>query len=197
MRMRRRVVLMAVITSIALAVGGCSGDDDDAAAPVTTTTTAAPSTTTTTAPPATTGTTTGSPTVTEPTGDTGDSVDTGKSELPDGRHYGYWSTFEIGDTVAFGEFDLAYFLTGAEAEAAAAERGDEVNNDYYIVNHNPLLRTLNAKGDTEVQVLVNVGGPDLTPTNVADFAVDRHPTSGFWVTIADGIVTKIEEVFVP
>jgi hypothetical protein len=32
---------------------------------------------------------------------------------------------------------------------------------------------------------------------VADFAVDRHVGSGFWVTIEDGIVTEIEEQFVP
>ena len=193
-RMRRPAVLLAVLATLSLAGAGC-GDDDDAA-PSTTTT--APSTTTTTAaPPPTTGTTTGGPSVTEPTGDTGDSDETGKSELEDGRHYGFWSTFEIGDTVAFGEFDLAYFLIGADAEAAAAERGDEVNNDYYVVNDNPRLRTLIAKGDTEVLVLTNVGAPDLAPTNVADFAVDRHPTSGFWVTITDGIVTKIEEQFVP
>ena len=186
--MRRPAVLIALLATLSLAGAGCGDDDAEDAAAVTTTTAA---------PVTTTATTTGSPTVTEPTGDTGDSDETGKSELEDGRHYGLWSSFEIGDTIAFGEFDLAYFLTGAEAEAAAAERGDEVNNDYYVVNDNPRLRTLIAEGDTEVLVLADVGSPDLVPTNVADFAVDRHPDSGFWVTIADGIVTKIEEQFVP
>ena len=163
-----------------------AGDAPTTTTTASTTSTSAGSEVTTTAPPDT----------VEPP-DIGDSMDTGLSELEDGRHFGYWTTFEIGDTVAFGEFDLAYFLTGAEAEAAAAERGETVENDYFIVNENPKLRTLIAHGDTKVTVLANQGGPDSVETNVADFAVDRHETSGFWVTIVDGIVTSIEEQFVP
>ena len=205
--MRARAVVASVVGA-ALAVAplaGCGDDDEDedaapttTSAPATTTTTAAPSTTSspsTTSPP-----TTGPPTTAggagEEPADRGDSDDTGRSELEDGRHFGFWSTFEIGDTIAYGEFDLARFLTGAEAEAAAAERGDEVNNDYYIVNENPRLRTLIAGGDTVVRVLEG-GTPDLVATNVADFAVERSPDAGFWVTIEDGIVTEIEQQFVP
>jgi hypothetical protein len=40
------------------------------------------------------------------------------------------------------EFDQAYFLTGADAEQAAADHGDVLAADYYIVNDNPLLREL-------------------------------------------------------
>ena len=82
------------------------------------------------------------------------------------------------------------------AEEAAAERGDEVNNDYYIVNDNPRLRTLVARGDTVVRVL-DGGEPDLRETNVADFAVERSAGAGLWVTVEDGIVTEIEQQFVP
>jgi hypothetical protein len=207
--MRRRVVVASVVWA-ALAVAplaGCGDDDDDddegatpttASAPATTSSTAAPPTTaspsttapSTTAPPTTAGG------ATEEPSELGDSDDTGRSELEDGRHFGFWETFEIGDTIAYGEFDLAQLLTGAAAEAAAAERGDEVNNDYYIVNDNPRLRTLIAEGDTVVQVLEG-GTPDLIDTNVADFAVERSPDAGFWVTIEDGIVTEIEQQFVP
>ena len=185
--------IACLVLSASLVLAAC-GDDDEGAATddassttvEVTTTEAEPTTTTTAGPPAT----------EEPT-DIGDSDDTGRSELEDGRHFGYWASFEIGDTIAFGELDLAYFLTGPDAEAAAAERGDEVNNDYYVVNDNPKLRTLIAHGDTEVVVLADPGGPDLVSSNVADFAVDRHEGSGFWVTIEDGIVTKIEEQYVP
>ena len=53
-----------------------------------------------------------------------------------------------------------------------------------------------ARGDTRVQVL-DGGEPELRPSNVADFAVDRAEDAGFWVTIEDGIVTEIEQQFVP
>ena len=193
--MRSRVV-RAVAVVVVLASAGCGGDDDEETAP-------APSTTATTAAgastsaPATTApaTTAGAPAAEEPD-DPGDGDGSGRSELEDGRHFGFWSTFEIGDTIAYGEFDLASFLVGAEAEAAAAQRGDEVDNDYYIVNDNPRLRTLVARGDTRVQVL-DGGEPELRPSNVADFAVDRAEDAGFWVTIEDGIVTEIEQQFVP
>jgi hypothetical protein len=54
-----------------------------------------------------------------------------------------------------------------------------------------------AGGDTEVRVLGDDRGPDLRSTNVADFAVDRHEDAGFWITIEDGIVTRIEEQYQP
>jgi hypothetical protein len=198
-----RAPCAALLAAVVLSGLGACGDDGDtpsASTPATATTdtsgagsstTAAPTTATTGATPST------SPPATEPTDDLPDSIESGRSELEDGRHFGFWRSFEIGDTVAFGEFDLAFFLTGAQAEAAAAERGDEVNNDYYVVNDNPRLRTLVARGDTEVLVLASVGGPAAVSTNVADFAVDRHEGSGFFVTIEDGIVTRIEEQFVP
>jgi hypothetical protein len=194
--MRTKVTAALLAVSLVLALGACGNDDEPEDVPDTTTTTAA-ETTTTTAAPAETTTTAASPPATEEPADLGDADETGVSELEDGRHFGYWDSFDIGDTVAFGEFDLAYFLSGAEAEAVAAERGDTVENDYYIVNDNPKLRTLIAHGDTEVTVLADQGGPDTVSTNVADFAVDRHTGSGFWVTIEDGIVTAIEEQFVP
>ena len=203
--MRARAVVASVVWAglVVAPLAGCGDDDDEGAAP---TTTAAPATTSSTAAASTTSSTAGGGSTTAPPAtaggateepsELGDSDDTGRSELEDGRHFGFWETFEIGDTIAYGEFDLAQLLTGAAAEAAAAERGDEVNNDYYIVNDNPRLRTLIAEGDTVVRVLEG-GTPDLMDTNVADFAVERSPEAGFWVTIEDGIVTEIEQQFVP
>jgi len=179
----RPLRLVVVLVVGAVLAAGC-GDDDEPEAAATTTTSTTPTTPTTTA-------------VETPTTPVGDTGETAVSELEDGQHFGFWASFEIGDTIAFGEFDRAEFLTGAEAEAAAAERGDEVNNDYYIVNDETDTVTVVASGDTEVVVLANQGGPDQVETNVADFAVERHEGSGFWLTIEDGIVTRIEEQFVP
>ena len=184
----RRVVLLVAVAAV-VTTGACADDDDGPSQGEGTTTSSAPSGTSSTAAPG--------PSPTEPSTQLGDSDQTGKSELADGRHFGFWKTFEIGDTIAFGEFDLAYFLTGGEAEAAAAAKGETVENDYFIVNDNTRLRTLIVGGDAVVRVLADIGGPALEPSNVADFAVDRHQASGFWVTIADGLVTGIEEQYVP
>jgi hypothetical protein len=52
-------------------------------------------------------------------------------------------------------FDLAYFLTGEEANQAAAERGLEVPvpNDYFIVNDDPRLRTPALAPDLELALV--------------------------------------------
>ena len=184
----RRVVLLVVVAAL-VTTGACADDDEGPSQGQGTTASSAPSGTSSTAAPG--------PSPTEPSTQLGDSDETGRSELADGRHFGFWKTFEIGDTIAFGEFDLAYFLTGGEAEAAAAAKGETVENDYFIVNDNARLRTLIVGGDAVVRVLADTGGPTLEPSNVADFAVDRHQASGFWVTIADGLVTEIEEQYVP
>lgn len=186
-RSRRAVLILAVTALVATAA--CGDDDEPASERQDTTTSSRPSDSSTT-------TIAAGSTPTEPAV-LGDSDQTGRSELADGRHFGYWKTFEIGDTIAFGEFDVAYFLSGVEAEAAAAGKGETVENDYLIVNDNTRLRTLIVKGNAKVRVLVEGGGAGLKSSNVADFAVARHAASGFWVTIAGGEVNEIEEQYVP
>jgi hypothetical protein len=184
---RDRVWTLALgLLALTFVGAACSSDGKVSAGSTTTSTTTLATTSTTSATDAT-----------EPSTTLGNSDDTGKSELGDGRHFGYWNTFEIGDTVAFGEFDLAYFLSGAEAEKAAADHGDDFSNDYYVVNDNLKLRTLIASGDAEVIVVDWDHCCTSKPSTVADFAVDRRKGSGFWVTIENGTVTKIEEQYVP
>jgi len=192
----KRTCTFVGLIVLGVAAGLLAGACGDSKSPAVSS--AASSPTTSTLVPASTTTTSSAPksTTTAPVGTLPDSNVSGKSELADGRHFGYWSTFEVGDTAAFGEFDLAYFLTGAEAQAAAAKKGQSVENDYYIVNDNPKLVTLIAHGDTKVRVLTD-GSSALHASNVADFAVERHKTAGFWVTIKNGIVTDIEEQFQP
>jgi hypothetical protein len=184
---RNRTWTLALgLISLTILGTACSSDGQGSAGSTTSTSTTILATTATTSAPAT-----------EPSTTLGNSDDTGKSELADGRHYGFWKTLEIGDTVAFGEFDLAYFLTGTEAEKAAASHGDDLSNDYYVVNDNTRLRTLIVNGDAEVTVVDWDNCCGTKPSNVADLAVDRRESSGFWVTIENGAVTKIEEQYVP
>jgi hypothetical protein len=189
----RRASLTRAISSVAVAIAMLAACSSEAGTEIDRESVTTP----TTGTGAGSSTTASSTAATEPSTTLGDSEDTGKSELADGRHFGYWETFEIGDTVAFGEFDLAYFLSGTEAEKAAADHGDDFSNDYYVVNDNPKLRTLIVDGHADVIVVDWDHCCGSKPSTVADLAVERRKESGFWVTIEDGAVTKIEEQYVP
>ena len=163
-----------------------------------TTTTAAPVATTstvTTAPPA--GTTTLGPTT------------AGLGDLDEGPHLGYLTgvrdgTVE-GQSVQIVGFDKVELLTGEEAVEAARDAGDigpddtAVDNDYYIVNDNPLVRDLPVIPDGQVWVLENDGGsPDLRPGSV-DEAVAIPTLYEIEVVVVRGVslVTGISGYFLP
>jgi hypothetical protein len=126
--------------------------------------------------------------------------------LEDGRHFGFIT--KIRPSALEIRFDLAYFLTGDEANEAAAERGDEipVPNDYYIVNDNPKLRTLRLSPDVRILVLDGFG-PETKQGELDDFVEgfeedsfegEYHGSAGlYWVVVRDGVVTKIEEQYTP
>jgi hypothetical protein len=134
-----------------------------------------------------------------------------KAPLPDGRHFGFIKSVELNSTPATMVFDLAYFLTGDEANAAAAERGDEVPvpNDYYIVNDNPKLRTLQVSPNVDIELVDwkdccdKVFKPNWQKFQDS-FALDEPPAgrykgkfTNYWVTVNDGEVVQIQEQFVP
>lgn len=96
------------------------------------------------------------------------------------------------------EIDYADFLTGDEAERAAAEAGDEVNNDYYIRNVNTKLRTFSVspgatfelpQGDPEAPVM---GGWE-------DFAsyLQEFPGVFWWIERRGEEVLSIQGQWVP
>jgi len=129
--------------------------------------------------------------------------------LEDGRHFGYIKSIDFGSQTLV--FDLAYFLTGDEANQAAMEHGDEVPvpNDYYIVNDNPKLRTLQVAPDVKIQVIDWGNCCDLVPGEIQPF-VDAFSTNHhkwddmykgsetqYWLTVQGGAVTKIEEQYLP
>jgi hypothetical protein len=124
--------------------------------------------------------------------------------LADGRHPVYLKTVDPDrQTITF---DLIQFFTGEAANQAAAEDGEESPppNDYYIRNVNPRLRTLPVAADAPITV--NVLAAQSTGSSTKDVSVtlaklaSYFPNSGtspFWITVAQGQVTKIAQQFLP
>jgi hypothetical protein len=133
-----------------------------------------------------------------------------KAPLRDGRHFGFIKSVDLNASPATMVFDPASFLTGDEANAAAAERGDEVPvpNDYYIVNDNSKLQTLELSPNADIELVDwkrccdKMFKPDWQ--KFQDSFTLAEPTgrykgtfSHYWLTVKDGEVVRIEEQFVP
>ena len=176
------------------------------------TTTATTTTTTTEAPP-TTGSTEGPFTTDEPlslappeplpgsAGASGSGCTPGAGPLPDGIWFGFAPA--IGASTL--DLDLACFYFGDIAYDEGDADGEEVNNDYYIRNQNPAIRTVPVAGDTVVWTLGTFDGigehssvayadwPAPGPAYIecpGDFCL-------LWLYVNDGTVTEIVEQYVP
>lgn len=119
----------------------------------------------------------------------------GSATLPDGVWFGLahsWSTTNI-------SLDLACWYSGATAESVAAAHGDEVNNDYYLLNDVATLRSVPVGGDVPAKkagwedgvftlsaVMANPGGS--LPTN--------HPYP-VWIYINSGVASAVAVQFIP
>ncbi len=134
--------------------------------------------------------------------------------LPDGRSFGYIKDMRTIDggvsTSAYAlTFDLAYFLTGEAAnQACMRDHRSECPppDDAYIVNNNPLLRTLPVSESATVELIDWANCCDTTDGAIADFvgAMHAHDTEGlyhstspYWITVQDGVVVKFEEQYLP
>ena len=170
----------------------------------TTTTTTAPSTTTT-AP--TTTTTSGGPYVVgDPglypwaplpgsDGAGGSGCTPGTGPLPDGVWFGYVEA--IGATSV--DFDLACFYFGDIAYTEGAEDGVEVDNDWYVRNVNPTLRTVPVAAGATVYEL-DAGYTGFLTVPFPDWPVDPAGLSSwdfFWLFVNGGEISEILEQFVP
>jgi hypothetical protein len=135
---------------------------------------------------------------------------TPSSELEDGRHFGYIESINLETLPGTVVFDLAYFLTGEDANQAAAEDGYErpVPNDYYIINDNPRLRTLVVSPDVTIRLVDWGHSSGLFSADPGrfqhSFALDDYPLgtykgkfSPYWLTLKDGVVVTIEEQYRP
>ena len=107
------------------------------------------------------------------------------------------------------EIDYIQFLTGDEAAAEAAARGDESPppNDYYIVNDNPRLRTFRVRDGIEVtmwtwnimdegvreqQVLFDMWWDELFMHDN-----ERLRSVPYWIDLEDSVIVSIEEQYLP
>jgi hypothetical protein len=146
---------------------------------------------TTTVPSATT-TTTASPsaTVTEST------------DLADGRHPALIRSVDAAQRLIV--VDIVQWFTGDAARRAAAEDGaPEPNDDYYVRNANPRLRTLAVA--FEAPITVNVLGAEESGSATKDIPTTLDELAGnpglkdalFWLTLRDGQVQRIAEQYLP
>ena len=109
-------------------------------------------------------------------------------------------------------FDLAYFLTGDEGTKAAIEdgyikNGEGLDNDYYIRNNNPLLRTLSLSAGASVEIVDWAHCCESTTGDLQAFADSfshemsgsnyRGPSSPYWITIQGGGIIIVEEQYLP
>jgi hypothetical protein len=121
--------------------------------------------------------------------------------LPDGRHPGYIRSMTSDNRSM--KFDLVEWLTGDAAKKAylADNPGqtDGPPNDYYIVNKNPMLRTLSISASVVVIIYpLGPGDPQQTViTGLSTAFNGRLDASMVWLTVDHGIVTKIEQQWVP
>jgi hypothetical protein len=131
--------------------------------------------------------------------------------LADGKHPVYLTKIDVSGHQL--TFDLIQFLTGAAAKKAWVkdhpEYPDGPDNDYYIVNENPLLRTLPVSTTVMVKV-VNLGAPggvSLVSIKFADLpkhlSDNEAPAEGrlwhapFWIVVSHGVIVSMEEQFLP
>jgi hypothetical protein len=132
--------------------------------------------------------------------------------LEDGRYFGYVRSVDADARTI--EFDLAYFLSGKEADQAYQEAtGDTgpVPNDHFVVNDNPMLRTLPLAPDVRLRLLdwnhccetffdgdlALFGQAIEEQGDVADGDLIYRGQSQWWITVENGSVTKIEEQYSP
>jgi hypothetical protein len=110
------------------------------------------------------------------------------------------------------KLDYVQLFTGADAQKEAAKHGETADNDLYVVNENPKIRTFPVSsgvtivlhpGDgpqysrdftmPELVALMGAGGPQ-------DFGGKSYFVTSdtlFYVTIKDGKATRIENIWTP
>jgi hypothetical protein len=123
-------------------------------------------------------------------------------ELQDGRQFGLIKSVELQRSPGTIVFDPADQLTGEEADRAAAAHGDEVPvaNDSYKVNDDPTVHTLALSPDVEIGLINWDQCCATVPADPESFKASFRGSDnywGFWVTLEDGVVVKIEEQYHP
>jgi hypothetical protein len=226
MTVRATRTLTALAVALPLLLAACGDDDDDDAASTQPTDAAAATTTSgetvpadaptsTTAAPSTTTAADGAATTTS-AGDTTPTTAAPDDDAPgldDGRHFGFVSAVDLDARTI--TFDLAQWLTGEEADAAAEadgviEPGESVPNDSYVVNDNPRLRVVPLGFDVGVLLIdwpncCENAGSTLDALAAATDSAGSNETgprnqpgvTGYWLTLDGGEIVGIEEQYRP
>ena len=136
--------------------------------------------------------------------------------VADGRHFGYLRSVDASARPATIQVDLAEFLSGEAANAAAVEdgaiaEGESVENDYYIRNPAEDVLTLDAaEGVRVTHVQCPTSCSEGIPGQFDAFAASfddtgektlqdeyRGSQSQYWITVRDGEVVAIDELYLP
>jgi hypothetical protein len=130
----------------------------------------------------------------------------------DGRYFGSIKSVDLSGDSSSVVFDLAYFLTGDEGKKAAIEdgfikKGEGLDNDYYIRNNNPLLRTLSLSAGASVEIVDWARCCESITGDLQAFADSfspemsgsgyRGPSSPYWITLQGGRIVLVEEQYLP
>ena len=140
----------------------------------------------------------------------------GGGPAADGRHFGFVKAVNASATPAALDIDIAEFLSGEEANAAAEEdgaiaKGEGVPNDYYIRNEEKDVVTLEVARDVRVtHIQCPNSCADGIPGEFDGFAASfadtgeksladeyRGSESQYWITVRDGVVVAIDEQYLP
>lgn len=96
--------------------------------------------------------------------------------------------------------DRISWFTGADAQQACADDGVTATDNnwctgYYYRNNNPALRVVAVSPEATISTLV---GSRSTPSDLATVATRIATTaSAYRLTVTDGVVTQLEEIYQP
>ncbi len=211
------MIAAILVLVLALAVTACGGLGGGTETTVAASTTAAPTTTavteatTTSAGPATTIAVTSTAGSSEATVTT-EELSSAETVLPDGNIKAMGYIKEVsGDGGRKIKIDFVEMLTGEEAKQAAIAAGDigpdeDLPNDYYIRNVNPLIREFGVSASVAITTATRSGGPD-EPATWTEFMswFGGSPPAGteylhempWWIVRDGNTVVKIDEQYIP
>ena len=146
----------------------------------------------------------------------GEAESSDEQELQDGHYFGYIRSVDTSSTPATIAFDGAEFLTGADGEQAARDDGalapgEPLSNDYYVRNPDRRPETLELAPDAGVTAVrcptsCSEKNPGELDAFLASFSREEPATlmddyrgarSQYWITVERGLVTQIDEQYVP
>jgi hypothetical protein len=154
--------------------------------------------------------------VTPPSATTKQVVVTPAKPNPDANDVTHQATFIKKTGVADGgahtmTFDYVQFLTGSAAIHAATAHGDTADNDYYVVNDNPKLRTFPVASSVLIKLHSNDAPQysrifdlsefeDLMTSGTQNYSGRSYGWNAqqtYYINVLHGKVTRIENIWTP